>query len=317
MEISEIYIYPIKSLRGIAVEEATIMECGLQYDRQYVLVKFPEDNPNEPEVMTIKTNSELCLFSTALHEDGENLIVAHASNPAETLTIPLTPFRDMLSKTYPITLFSTSTIGFDMGSDVAAFFQKYLSDPSIKLLFIAAPRDPHPILTPSIAGDGLIKHPQKIRFMDVAPILLTTSASLSDVTSRLPADSDMVSGGSFDITKFRPNIHITVPSDTPAYDEEFWTEIRVGEKEEEVKFDCTFNTARCLSINVDYQTGKQAPTEEQIYKKMMKDRRIQPHFNYKPCFGRYCICDRFGAKIRRGDKVQVVKRNEERHVDVV
>jgi uncharacterized protein YcbX len=57
---SQIYIYPIKSLRGIAVEEATIMECGLQYDRQYVLVKFAEDKPNEPEVMTIKTNSEVC-----------------------------------------------------------------------------------------------------------------------------------------------------------------------------------------------------------------------------------------------------------------
>jgi hypothetical protein len=56
---SQLYIYPIKSFLPIEVNEATILECGLQYDRQYVLVHFPEDKAGELEVLTIKTKSNV------------------------------------------------------------------------------------------------------------------------------------------------------------------------------------------------------------------------------------------------------------------
>lgn len=153
--------------------------------------------------------------------------------------------------------------------------------------------------------------------MDVAPISLTTSASLKDITARLPSGAAVVAGGGdFSETKFRSNIHVAVPDDTPAYSEEFWREIVIGEQQQHgsgVKLQCTYNTPRCLSINVDYATGKQAATDQQIYKLMMKDRRINPEFNFKPCFGRYCFCDDFGATIRVGDRVRVLEANMERH----
>jgi uncharacterized protein YcbX len=195
-----------------------------------------------------------------------------------------------------------------MGDAPAAYFRAHLNVPTVRVLYIGQPRDPHPMLTPPA-------HPQKIRFMDVAPMLLSTSASLDDVSRRLPPHSKFIAngGGGFDITKFRSNIHVSVPEGTPAYDEEFWAEIAVGD--EALRFECTFNTARCLSINVDYDTGKQAPPEEQVYKTMVKDRRINPVFKFKPCFGRYCCCSVVGATIRVGDKVTVEKRNAERHVD--
>jgi uncharacterized protein YcbX len=228
--------------------------------------------------------------------------------PETSITLPLSPSADILStaKRYPLTLFSTSTVGVDMGDSIASYFRAQLNLPTVRVLYIGQPRDPHPAMTPSV-------HPQKIRFMDVAPILLSTSASLDDVSRRLPPRSKFIANGGFDVTKFRSNIHVSVPKGIPAYDEEFWAEIAVGNQG--LRFDCTFNTARCLSINVDYDTGKQAPPDEQIYKMMMKDRRINPLFNFKPCFGRYCCCSVVGAKIRVGDKVTVEKRNAERHVD--
>jgi uncharacterized protein YcbX len=60
----QLYIYPIKSLLPIEVDEATITECGLQYDRQYVLVHFPEEKAGELKVLTIKTRSDVCIWWT-------------------------------------------------------------------------------------------------------------------------------------------------------------------------------------------------------------------------------------------------------------
>jgi len=38
MKIAEIFVYPIKSLRGTAVDEALVCGYGIQHDRQWMLV---------------------------------------------------------------------------------------------------------------------------------------------------------------------------------------------------------------------------------------------------------------------------------------
>ncbi|MGM0460778.1 MAG: MOSC N-terminal beta barrel domain-containing protein, partial [Bacteroidota bacterium] len=38
MHLQDIYTYPIKSLGGIRLEEATLEERGLKYDRRWMLV---------------------------------------------------------------------------------------------------------------------------------------------------------------------------------------------------------------------------------------------------------------------------------------
>lgn len=203
-----------------------------------------------------------------------------------------------------------------MGDSAAAFFRKHLRIENIRVLYAGRPRDPHPSLTPSITEDKQTKHSQKIRFMDAAPISLTTSASLKDIHARLPSGAALNTDDGDLETKFRSNIHVAVPDDTPAYSEEFWRKIIIGEQQQQgsgVELQCTYNTPRCLSINVDYATGKQVPTDKQIYKLMMKDRRINPEFNFKPCFGRYCFCNDFGATVRVGDRVRVLETNPERH----
>ena len=110
----------------------------------------------------------------------------------------------------------------------------------------------------------------KITFADVAPYLIVTEESLHDVSSHL-ANSNM------NITKFRPNI--VLAGSTGAYDEDFWSELRVKAKEQDgseisdpVDIILTQNCARCKSINVDYSTGKQGLDESgTILKKLMND----------------------------------------------
>lgn len=168
-----------------------------------------------------------------------------------------------------------------MGATAALFFSTHLGYPTRLVYIGTGRRSTHPGLTPP-------GHQQHITFADAAPLLLTTRASLDDITVR--------HGSAFDVTKFRPNIFVTTPPGAAAYDEEFWAQVEVGST---VVLEMTFNTVRCQSLNVDYDTGKLAPPEAQIYKKMTKDRRINPMFPYRPCFGRYAFSSQFGRPPQR------------------
>ena len=81
--LSQLYIYPIKSLGGIALNSANVTSRGLQYDRRYMLV---DDNNT---FITQRIQPGMALFRTAIEED--KLIVCHKSSIAEKLYLPLVP----------------------------------------------------------------------------------------------------------------------------------------------------------------------------------------------------------------------------------
>jgi len=55
--ISDLYIYPIKSLGGIPVSEARLTDRGLEHDRRWMLID--ENN----RFLTQRENPEMALFS--------------------------------------------------------------------------------------------------------------------------------------------------------------------------------------------------------------------------------------------------------------
>ncbi|KAG4219092.1 hypothetical protein PC116_g32428, partial [Phytophthora cactorum] len=126
------------------------------------------------------------------------------------------------------------------------------------------------------ASSGLV-------FNEAAPFLVTSKASLRDVSARLPEGQDM------DMIKFRPNIVVDEvweedpPSPGPedsnnsvnneedanapspsltkltAWDEDFWAELQIGSSSHRLAL--TANCARCVSINIDYAAGRSASGE--------------------------------------------------------
>jgi uncharacterized protein YcbX len=64
LTLSEIYIYPIKSLGGISVDSATAEERGLKYDRRYLLV---DENDM---FMTQRDFPQLALLKLSFSEKG-------------------------------------------------------------------------------------------------------------------------------------------------------------------------------------------------------------------------------------------------------
>lgn len=109
-----------------------------------------------------------------------------------------------------------------------------------------------------------------------------------------------------DLTKFRSNI--VIQTTEPAYAEDYWSELTF---ENEARILLTGNCGRCMSLNVDYETGKQ---EGVMLKLLQRDRRVDAGMKYSPIFGRYGFVGKGGEGrvVRVGESVWVSGRNEER-----
>jgi uncharacterized protein YcbX len=79
--VSDIYIYPIKSLGGFRVTEAVITEKGFQHDRRWMLVD------KEGIFMTQRQIPAMALLQTAITPAG--LYVYHKQHPVKNINIPL------------------------------------------------------------------------------------------------------------------------------------------------------------------------------------------------------------------------------------
>lgn len=153
-----------------------------------------------------------------------------------------------------------------------------------------------------------------LTFTDVAPLLVASESSLEDVSSRLPEENRPMP-----MYKFRPNVAVDGRGEE-AWAEDFWAELSVkssAEREKQHKLSMTGNCVRCISLNVDYETGKPAEGEMgNVLKKLMKDRRVDAGSKWSPVFGRYGFPpqDEEGFVISVGDEVEVTKRNTDRTV---
>lgn len=69
--VSSLWIYPIKSCRGIEVQQLEITTTGIKYDRQWMIV----DEKNE--FLTLRSEPRLALIKTAV--DATDLSVSFNS----------------------------------------------------------------------------------------------------------------------------------------------------------------------------------------------------------------------------------------------
>ncbi len=83
MHISEINIYPVKSLKGTGLTEATVEQRGLQFDRRWMLVD--DDN----RLITQREVPRMALIGVSIEEDG--LAVRFEDRQID---IPLAPHPD-------------------------------------------------------------------------------------------------------------------------------------------------------------------------------------------------------------------------------
>ncbi|RMJ14234.1 hypothetical protein CDV36_006063 [Fusarium kuroshium] len=330
MKISQLYTYPVKSLREVRMSEAEIAKHGFAYDRRFMLLKVVMDVDSESgqalKNMHIPAFPELSRFLVDMRlpedEDDVGEFTVSWSKPgsdydeARSLTVPLSPDVADLEP-IEVDMHGSPTKAYNMGSEYNDWFSSCLDYPIIfayigphqrRVLMSTTPiRPPKPtgwlssIMTYALGTGMPTEH---VAFADGAHFLVCSETSLIEASSRLPDGQEM------DMTKFRPSI--VVAGADKAWEEDFWHEIQIGD----IKIVLAQNCGRCKSINIDYVTGAPGKGESgKIMARLAKDRRVDKGNKWHPVFGRYGFLapgsPGIGMSLAVGDEVQVTKRGTE------
>lgn len=217
--LSDIRIYPVKSLSGILLNDAEVQPQGIKGDRLMMLV---DDNGL---FVTQRKYPQLALISTTVSEQSLLIKAPRSSD----LWINES---DFILQTTPVKIWKDDCVGFVANQAINKWFSEYLEFP-VRLVKYnqAVPRRIDPAYS---------KPADSVSFADGFPLLVISQASLDDLNSRLDEKVTM--------TNFRPNI---VVMGCEAYAEDNWKKIKIGE----VEFDAVKTCSRCVMTTVNPNTG--------------------------------------------------------------
>jgi uncharacterized protein YcbX len=268
MQVTGLYIYPIKSCRGIALEQAIVTAKGLLWDREFMLVD------TQGNFLTQRQYPQLATVAVALLE--QSLILTW-----EAHSLILHP-QDEGNRS-AVLIWRDRTWGIDQGDTVADWFSEILRQPC--RLVRQAPEAIRPVDSRYAPNTST-----PVSFADGYPLLLTGEGSLAELNRRLAEKGS----SAVPMDRFRPNL--VVDSTTPFIEDE-WQKIEVGG----VKLAVVKPCSRCLVPTTDQKTGERNPEQEPL--KTLQSFRRSP---LGVLFGQNLIPETVGI-IRRGDDVTALK----------
>lgn len=179
--VSELYIYPIKSLGGIALNCAEVTDKGFKHDRRWLLI----DEKNR--FLSQRQLPSMALLKVTITNEG--LLVTH-SPTSHNIQIPFIP---QTSKKCFVTVWDDICTAVYVSDIADKWFTEKLG---LKCRLVYMPDDCRRQVDEKHAPTGFITS-----FSDAYPFLIIGQASLNDLNSRL---TDKVP-----INRFRPNIVFT------------------------------------------------------------------------------------------------------------
>lgn len=218
--LSDIIIYPIKSARGIRVEEARVGRCGFEFDRQWMLID------HDGEYLTQRQFPRMALLEPNLTGD----LLTIGAPGMERLSVPLAadaqPSRE-------VRIWGDRCAATPVGPTADEWLSTVLETACSLVRF---PETTFRRVDPTYSNPD-----DQVGFADGFPFLLLSEASLADLNTRLEDPLPM--------NRFRPNL---VVGGCAPYAEDSWKEIRIGG----VGFRVVKPCARCSITTVDQATGR-------------------------------------------------------------
>lgn len=264
--IAALHVYPVKSARGIELDDAGLTRAGLEQDRRWMLVDAAG---------RFLTQRELPRLA---------LLVPVVSATALRLQAPAMPEISIAlareGERRRVSVWNHSCEAFDEGAAVADWLRQYLDHECRLVRF-----DPAHRRLSSRQWSGAVE--AENQFSDGFPILALSTASLADLNARLPEPLPM--------NRFRPNI---VLEGLDAYDEDRIDELCDGAIRLKPVKACT----RCKITTTNQDTGG-AASDEPL--RTLKSYRYDAAL-HGVCFGQNLIViDGVGARLRRGQTLQL------------
>jgi len=274
MHITDLFIYPLKSARGVALPSTEIDAFGLPGDRRAMITDRDGHFITQrelPELARIALQSG----SSELHLTiGGQQMAVQMPNGARRTDVSI--WKSIVN----------AAVADDAVNDKLSTWLGR----EVKLVFF----DQHARRSASAewAGEGT-----PVTFTDGYQILVTTTGSLR----ALNADLEKHGEGHVGMERFRPNIVVDTEE---AWPEDRWAAVEIGG----IRFDLVKPCARCIMTTQDQSTGSRdvpnpMPAMGRI--RMSADRRVPG-----PLFG-WNVTPRGTGRIAIGDPVKVIEERSE------
>ena len=228
IELSGIYIYPVKSLRGIGLERARTVDGRLAGDREWLLVD------RHGRFMHQRDYPQMTRVGTAVTADG--ISVSMDGLPPLDVRRRASSSIDTASVVH-VRLWRRRAAVVAVGEDADAWFTRALGVPCRLMAFV-----------PDVPALDLPSYETNSSLQDATPFHLTSESSLADLNTRMAAPIPM--------NRFRPNL---VVRGSDPYAEDHWKRLTVGDTVLEWIKPCT----RCVATTTDQHTGAR-PTQEPL-----------------------------------------------------
>lgn len=265
MKLSEIWVYPIKSLGGISLKTSKAFPSGLEMDRRYMLVS-PEN-----KFMTQRQLPSMAELGTEF--TGSGISVFEKSNPSNKIEIPHN-FNSNSSIT--ATIWGTEVDSFVAPELYNEWFSHYFGK-DIRLVRMNSK---------VMRNRDLSVKPFKtdMSYADGYPYLVLSKASVQQLNNELELQGIQP----VDMRQFRANL---IVDECKPFEEDELTSFMVG--------DCHFNMvkpcARCPVITINQDTGV---STKQPLNHLAKTRNV----GNKVIFGMNAALVS-GSTINKGDKI--------------
>lgn len=224
LEITELYIYPIKSLRGIRLDSVAVGDTGFEYDRRWMLVD------DKGQFLSQRKCPQMALVDVALEDSGLRV----SATGRDDLLLPC---QSEGGDVIPVTVWGDTCDGLSVSEEADWWFSEYLGQ-SCRLV-----RMPDNFRRP-VDHDYARRREDIASYADGFPLLLISEASLADLNTRLAQKGEQ----SIEIIRFRPNI---VVSGCKAFAEDHMDSL----EGEQLNLYPVKPCSRCVIPTIDPETG--------------------------------------------------------------
>jgi len=221
LTLTQINVFPVKSLGGISQASARVTQRGLEFDRRWMLVD------EQGQFITQREYPKLAMLQT--RQQSNHFEVSHKHDSAISTQIPR---QITTGEPLTVTIWKDQCLGLVAPSELNEWFSERLGN-ACQLVYM-------PEQSKRLVDQDYREGTEVVSFADGFPCLLIGQASLDDLNGRMVEPVGM--------DRFRTNL---VFQGGAAFVEDQWRELVMGD----VRFRVVKPCPRCTMTTVDPSTG--------------------------------------------------------------
>jgi uncharacterized protein len=234
--VRNLFIYPVKSLGGISLQQVQVTDRGFQHDRRWMLV--------DEQGIFLSQRERPAMAALQVELSATGLQIHRSTAPGNTLLVPFIPDN---SEPVTVEIWGRHCEALPVSEEADAWFSRELNT---RCRLVYMPESTRLSIHEKYHPSGITS------FSDGYPILMVSEASLDLLNQR--------AGVSLEMARFRPNLVI---SGCAAHDEDRMRQFSING----IRMTGVKPSARCVITTIDPQTlkkGKEPLQTLSAYRKL-------------------------------------------------